>query len=156
MRRTDKEITDRSQIDAIIRGSLVCRVAMARDHLPYIVPLSFGYDGSALYFHTARQGKKIEHFLTNPQVCFEFERNVEVRSHPDLACKWSLNYESVIGYGSIAELLEPVAREHALNQIMRQYSGKDWPFEPSSLSNVRLWKLTITALSGKRSQPKLV
>lgn len=141
-------------MDAIIRGSLVCRLAMARNNLPYLVPLSFGYDGAALYFHTAREGKKIEHFLANQQVCFEFERDVEVHSHPDAACKWSLNYESVIGYGTISELLAPAAREHALNEIMRQYSGKDWSFEPTSFSTVRLWKLTISSLSGKRSQPK--
>ena len=29
MRRNDKEIADRRQIDGIIRGSLVCRAAMA-------------------------------------------------------------------------------------------------------------------------------
>ncbi|MCX7825080.1 MAG: pyridoxamine 5'-phosphate oxidase family protein [Verrucomicrobiae bacterium] len=53
MRRTDKEISDRRQKDEIIRGSLVCRVAMAKDNAPYVVSMSFGYDGAAIYLHAA-------------------------------------------------------------------------------------------------------
>ncbi len=50
MRRTDREVTVRAEIDEIVRGSLVCRVAMARHNLPYLVPLCFVYDGAALTF----------------------------------------------------------------------------------------------------------
>jgi nitroimidazol reductase NimA-like FMN-containing flavoprotein (pyridoxamine 5'-phosphate oxidase superfamily) len=152
--RTDKEISDRRQIDEIIRGSLVCRVAMAKDNAPYVVPMSFGYDGAAIYLHTAPDGKKIEHFLANPQVCFEFERNVELRRDPQIACKWSFNFESVIGYGTISELAEPTQKEHALNEIMRQYSGKTWPFESASVAKVRAWKIAITSMTGKQSKLK--
>ncbi len=60
MRRNDSEITDRKDIDGIIRRCRVCRLAMCDGSQPYIVPLSFGYDGSFLYFHTAREGRKID------------------------------------------------------------------------------------------------
>jgi nitroimidazol reductase NimA-like FMN-containing flavoprotein (pyridoxamine 5'-phosphate oxidase superfamily) len=154
MRRTDKEILNRDQINAIIRGSTVCHLALAHNNVPYLVPVSFGYDGDALYLHTARSGRKIEFFERNPQICFEFERNVELRKHDQLACKWSLNYESVIGYGTIAEVQDPTEKQTALNHIMRQYSGKDWTFEPSAVSDTRTWKITFTDLTGKQSKPK--
>jgi len=154
MRRNDKEIADRRQIDEIIRGSLVCRVAMAKDNAPYVVPMSFGYDGAAIYLHTAPDGKKIEYFEANPQVCFEFERNVELRRDPQIACKWTFSFESVIGYGSISELVEPAQKERALNEIMRQYSGKTWPFESASVAKVRVWKIIISSMTGKQSQPQ--
>jgi uncharacterized protein len=154
MRRTDREVTQGSEIDAIIRGSLVCHVAMARDNQPYLVPLCFGYDGAALYVHTAADGKKIEHFEVNQEVCFEFERNVELRRDPHSACKWSMTYESLIGYGTISELVDPVAKEQALNAIMRQYSGKDWPFEAAAVASVRVWKIVIASMTGKRSMTK--
>ncbi|OHE74960.1 MAG: hypothetical protein A2107_14120 [Verrucomicrobia bacterium GWF2_62_7] len=154
MRRTDKEIADRQQIDEIIRGSLVCRVAMAKDNTPYVVPMSFGYDGAAIYLHTAPEGKKIEYFAANPQVCFEFEHNVELRRDPQSACKWTFSFESVIGYGTISELVEPVQKEQALNEIMRQYSGRTWPFEAASVAKVRVWKIAITSMTGKQSKPK--
>jgi nitroimidazol reductase NimA-like FMN-containing flavoprotein (pyridoxamine 5'-phosphate oxidase superfamily) len=154
MRRTDKEIADRTQIDEIIRDSLVCRVALARDNAPYVVPMSFGYDGAALYLHTAPDGKKIEYFQANPQVCFEFERNVELQRDRQSACKWTFRFQSVIGYGTISELVEPARKEHALDQIMRQYAGKTLPFDSASVAGVRVWKIAIASMTGKQSKPK--
>lgn len=154
MRRTDKTITDRAEIDAIIRGSLVCRLALARDNTPYLVPVSFGYDGECLYLHTAPEGTKLDFFAASPRVCFEFERNVEVRRHPEIACKWSMNYESVIGFGTISEITAAAEKQQALNEIMRQYSGKDWTFDSGAVAKTRTWKITIESLTGKRSQPK--
>lgn len=153
MRRKDKEIVSRAEIDAIIRGSQVCRLALARDNEPYLVPVSFGYDGTALYLHTAHAGRKIDVFLANPRVCFEFERNVEVRTDPALACKWTMRYESVIGWGTIAELTGPAEKERALNAIMRQYSGRDWTFEPAAVARVRTWRIAIAEVTAKRSPP---
>ncbi len=49
----------------------------------------FSFDGKALYVHTAAEGKKIEYFEVNQQVCFEFERNVELRRDSHSACKWT-------------------------------------------------------------------
>ncbi len=153
MRRKDKEIVSRAEIDAIIRDSPVCRLALARDNEPYLVPVSFGYDGSAIYLHTAPAGRKIDFFLANPRVCFEFERNVEVRTDPALACKWTMRYESVIGWGTIAEVTEPAEKGRVLNAIMRQYSGRDWTFEPAAVARVRTWRITIEQMTAKRSPP---
>ena len=156
MRRSDKAIVERRQIDEIIRGSLVCRLALVQAGQPYLVPLSFGYDGAALYFHTALDGRKIDGFLAGGEVCFECERNVEVRRDPQNACKWSMNYESVIGYGTISELTAAEEKRHALNLIMRQYSGQDWTFDDAAMTKTRAWRLTITSLSGKASKAKSV
>ena len=154
MRRNDKEITEQRQMDDIIRNSLVCRVALAKDNMPYVVPLSFGYDGGAIYLHTAPEGKKIEYFEANPSVCFEFERQVELRRHPQSACKWSFSFESVIGYGTTSELVDPAEKVRALNEIMRQYSGKTWPLESASMATVRVWKIAVTSMTGKQSKAK--
>lgn len=154
MRRADKALTARGEIDAIVRGSQVCRLALAKDNEPYLVPVSFGYDGEAIYLHTAPTGRKIDLFLANPRVCFEFERNVEVRADPALACKWTMRYESVIGWGTIAEVTDPAGKERALHAIMRQYSGRDWTFEPAAVARVRTWRIAIDKVTGKRSPAK--
>jgi len=60
----------------------------------------------------------------------------------------------VIGYGTISELVESVQKEHALNEIMRQYSGTTWPFESASVAKVRVWKIAITSMTGKQSKPQ--
>lgn len=152
MRKKDKEITIREQIDEIIHGSQVCRLALAADDLPYLVPVSFGYDGSAIYLHTALEGKKIQYFESNNRVCFEFERNVRLLRDSNDACKWSFSYESVIGNGTIHELVNTEQKEYGLNQIMLQYSGKQWKFKDAIFSKARVWKISIDSLTGRRSK----
>ena len=65
MRRRDREITSRQEIDAIIRAAEVCRLAFADRDEPYVVPVSFGYDGEALFIHTAKTGRKLEFIEAN-------------------------------------------------------------------------------------------
>ena len=65
MRRRDKEIADRTEIDGIISSALVCRLAFADENEPYVVPISFGYDGDAIFIHTAKKGRKIDFMAAN-------------------------------------------------------------------------------------------
>jgi nitroimidazol reductase NimA-like FMN-containing flavoprotein (pyridoxamine 5'-phosphate oxidase superfamily) len=60
MRRHEREITDKKEIEAIIRKALVCRLAMVDGDKPYVVPLCFGYADHTLFFHSAGEGKKLE------------------------------------------------------------------------------------------------
>jgi len=154
MRRTDKEITDRSEIDGIIRGSTVCRLAFAVGEEPYVVPVSFGYDGDNLYFHSAATGKKIDCIAANNRVCFELERNVQLVTHPGMACKWSFSFESVIGYGTVHELDSPGERAAGLNHIMAHYSGREWELDPAVLATTRVWRVEVLSVSGKRATHK--
>jgi nitroimidazol reductase NimA-like FMN-containing flavoprotein (pyridoxamine 5'-phosphate oxidase superfamily) len=152
MRRTEKEITDRRQIDMILDEAQVCRMAFARDDEPYVVPLFFGYDGRCLYFHTAPKGKKLDFMAANRRVCFEVEGAVSLVPHETKACKWSADFQSVIGVGWVTELLDPGEKVRALDQIMRHYSGEQWAYGPSDLKGVRVWCVEIESLTGK--EPK--
>lgn len=151
MRRKEKEINDRTEINNIIKSAQVCRIAFARDNEPYLVPVFFGYDGKRLYFHTAKEGKKIDFLTFNNRVCFEVERNVNLIADPNKACKWSGVFESVIGYGDAVELTTPEEREYGLNQIMLHYSGKEWRYEKKALKQTKIWCVEIESMTGKRS-----
>lgn len=151
MRRKDKQISDRAQLDRIIHGSEVCRLALSKDNCPYLVPMSFGYDGEAIYLHSAQTGKKISYIEANNRVCFEFERNVSLKSHETDACRWSFEFESVIGYGSIHEVFEPDKKEYGLRQIMEHYSAEGCNFTEDILASVRVWRIAIASLTGKAS-----
>jgi nitroimidazol reductase NimA-like FMN-containing flavoprotein (pyridoxamine 5'-phosphate oxidase superfamily) len=154
MRRADKEITDRADIDAIVHECDVCRLGFAVDNEPYVVPVSFGYDGSDLYFHTARTGRKIDCIEANNRVCFEVERNVELIRDPEQPCEWTFAFESVIGFGMVLELASDEDRERGLNQIMEHYCGRRWRFDPPATRSVRVWRLVIESITGKRSERK--
>jgi nitroimidazol reductase NimA-like FMN-containing flavoprotein (pyridoxamine 5'-phosphate oxidase superfamily) len=62
-----------------------------------------------------------------------------------------MNYSSVIGYGTLRELVTDEEKRFGLNQIMRHYSGRDWEFPASELPPTRLWRIDIESLSGKCS-----
>jgi len=154
MRRRDKEISSRQEIDAIIRTALVCRIAMAAAGEPYVVPVSFGYDGEAIFIHTAKSGRKIEFIEANSRVCFEFENNVSLQVDDSDACQWTFEFESVIGYGAITEIETAEERARGLNQIMLHYSGRDWDIDDAATATTRVWRIDIESLTGKRSREK--
>lgn len=154
MRRSDKEITSEQVIGQIMAQAQICRLGLCKDKTPYIVPLSFGYDGRCLYFHTAPEGMKIDFMASNDRVCFELEHEVRLVSHDSNPCHWSFSFFSVIGFGRIDEVTDPQSRLQALNQIMRHYSGREWRFPETSLGKIRLWRVVIEQITGKQSKDK--
>lgn len=151
MRRKEKEIKNIAEIEKIIRNSLICRVAFKTKDFPYLVPLSFGYSKNTIYFHTAKEGKKIDCMISENRVCFEFENDIQLISDSDKACNWSFRYKSVIGFGHVTEIEKLEEKERALNHIMEQYSGKKWSLSQSSINTTRLWKIKIASMTGKQS-----
>ncbi len=155
MRRKDREITDRTEIDALLGQTKVCRVAFAVASEPYLVPLSHGYDptSNAIFFHTAGEGKKIECIEANPRVCFEVEGRVEVKEGDERACSWGVRYESVIGFGTIVELVSPEEKRRALACVADQQAGRstEWTMDEKVVSGTRVWRVDIESVTGKRS-----
>jgi len=154
LRRHDKEIPDREEIDGIISSAMVCRIAFADGDEPYVVPVSFGYDGESLYIHTAKTGRKLDFIEANNRVCFELEGHVSLETDDGDACTWTFEFESVIGYGTISELGTSEEKARGLNQIMLHYSGREWKIEPSATATTRVWRINIESITGKRSAEK--
>jgi len=156
MLRKDKEITDRTLINKVINNAMFCHIGLSNNNYPYIIPVSFGYDGSNIYFHTAPEGKKLDYIKSNKQACFALEHEVQLVTNNTLACSWSFSFFSVIGFGSVEEITKTEEMDYALNQIMQHYSGKNWSFSESSFAKVRLWRIIIEEVSGKMSKDKIL
>ena len=150
MRRKEKEITDRSDIEAIIRKSQVCRLGLSDEGLAYIVPLCFGYDDKRLYFHSAREGRKIEILQRNNRVCFEFDIDTRIHSGKT-ACDWGMQYRSVIGYGTAGFIQEPNEKRQALDIIMDQYANGTFDYSDKALKKTLIIKVHISHMTGKKS-----
>ena len=150
MRRKEKEITDKSEIESIIRKSLVCRLGLADDGSPYIVPLCFGYKDNSMYFHSAKEGRKIEILKRNNDVCFEFDDNLEVQAGK-AACDWVMKYRSVIGYGRASFIEDPEEKRKALDVIMAQYADGDFEYSEKLFEEALVIKVDISSMTGKKS-----
>jgi nitroimidazol reductase NimA-like FMN-containing flavoprotein (pyridoxamine 5'-phosphate oxidase superfamily) len=155
MRRKEKEITERVIIDTVINRALICHLACTRNDQPYIVPISFGYDGRCIYFHSSPAGKKISILKENPQVCLTFEIDVEIVNDPDNACDWDFHYSSVIAEGKAEEITQLPEKALALNQIMEHYSGKTWSFPENKLKKTSIWRIRLESVSAKKSPEDL-
>jgi uncharacterized protein len=155
MRRKDKQIESKDLIKKVIAKARVCRLGLCKDNMPYIVPVSFGYDGNYIYFHTAIEGMKLDYIAANNRVCFELEHDVRVISDKNEACKWSFSFYSVIGFGTVAEIVDAERKLYALNQIMQHYSDREWNFNENLVEKVRLWSISIEQITGKQSKDKV-
>jgi hypothetical protein len=118
---------------------------------PYIVPMNFGYDGKSLFFHCAKEGRKIEVLRRNGKVCFEMDLDTEVIKG-DVACKWSMRYRSVEGVGH-AHLVEDVeAKRNGLNVIMSHYAKGPFEYAERGFDLALVIRVDIKSISGKRSK----
>jgi len=153
MRRKEKEITKRDELDQIIHNSLICHLSCSLNDQPYVVPLSFGYDGNAVYFHTAREGKKNDILSVNPHVCLGFEHEIQILPDSNLACLWSFRYQSVIATGIAEVINNPQDRLYAIKQIMLHFSDGDWEVSEKELSRITIWQVILTEVTGKKSPP---
>jgi hypothetical protein len=150
MRRKDKEITDKSEIESIISRAMVCHLALADQNHPYVVPLCFGYKENTLYLHSAGKGKKIDILKKNNMVCFEFDVDYETIK-ADKACSWSMTYKSVIGFGRASFVEDFESKCHALDIIMLQYGGESFEYPAEKVKNTLIIKIEIEHMTGKQS-----
>lgn len=150
MRRSEKEITDRAEIDAVIQRSKVLRLGLSDYGQPYVVPLCFGYDGRSLYFHCAREGRKLEILRRNNRVCVEFDI-VDGLVESDQACNWSMKFQSVIGFGTAQVVEDLPEKRDALALLMTQYSGRSFAFPDDALKGTVIVRIDILSMTGKQS-----
>jgi uncharacterized protein len=154
MRRSEREITNETEIRAILARERVVRIAFAVRSEPYVVPVSYGYDPDlhALFLHTAPSGRKLEFIERNPRVCFEIEGISRVR-RADAVCAWGLAYESLIGYGVLSEILSDEEKRRALACLVRQHAEDDrgLSFSVGETTGLRVWCLRIESVTGKRA-----
>jgi hypothetical protein len=148
MHRNEREITDKKDIDDIIRRCRVCHLAMCDEGQPYVVPLNFGYDGGFLYFHAAPEGRKIDIIKRNNRVGFEFDILHDIVT-AEQACKWGAKYESVMGSGTAEIVYDLEAKKEALQLIMRQYGNGTWDFKEEILKKTLVLRVRILEISGK-------
>lgn len=86
-----------TQINSILTSQMVGRLACTNGKQPYIVPVTYTYDGNYIYGQT-NVGTKLKILRKNPNVCFEVDMMTDMR-----------NWKSVIVYGKFEELKNAAA-----------------------------------------------
>jgi nitroimidazol reductase NimA-like FMN-containing flavoprotein (pyridoxamine 5'-phosphate oxidase superfamily) len=150
MRRQEREITENDKIENLLRQGKELHLALADGSKPYLVTVNYGYKDKALYFHCAREGRKLDILRKNPLVYFQIiPESKIIQGEP--ACRWTCKYSSVCG--------EAAAEIHNMHQqkriglqiLMSQFGKADADFGENETKNFTVVKLNILSLSGKSS-----
>jgi nitroimidazol reductase NimA-like FMN-containing flavoprotein (pyridoxamine 5'-phosphate oxidase superfamily) len=154
MRRKDREITDPLEIIKVIEKCDVCRIGLSDNNTPYIVPMNFGYeyvDGKlTLYFHCAKEGKKLDILQKNPVACFEMDCSHKL-IEAEAPEKYTMEYESVMGDGKSYLCTEIAEKTHALRRLMKTYAkAREFDFADRVIDSVCVFKLVVSSFTGKR------
>jgi nitroimidazol reductase NimA-like FMN-containing flavoprotein (pyridoxamine 5'-phosphate oxidase superfamily) len=154
MQRKDREITDIEEINSIIKNCKTCHVAMVDDGMPYVVPLSFGYEISekelSLYFHSAKEGRKIDILHKNNTVCFDMCCEGEPVNAKKTPCNSGYYYSSVIGNGNVEFVTDIDEKIEALTLLLKHQAGIDVSFTEQQANAVCIYKIVTNDFTGKK------
>lgn len=156
MRRKDREIRDKKKQLKIVENAETVRIAFAVNNEAYIVAMSFGFVWEKtlkLYLHCASEGKKIDMLQQNDNVCFQMETDT-ILVIDTLACRWGMNYSSIIGRGQLSIVTDEEERVFGLNRLMKNYGkkGGNAHFAAEILQNTLVLRLDVEELTAKEKQ----
>jgi nitroimidazol reductase NimA-like FMN-containing flavoprotein (pyridoxamine 5'-phosphate oxidase superfamily) len=154
MRRKDREIREKIDVIEIIDKCEVCRIGLAKDNVPYVVPMNYGYEyvdeKLKLYFHGAKEGKKLDIIGENPFACFQIDCSNKLVIGKE-AWNYTMEYESVMGSGIISICTDMNEKIHGMNLLMKQYvKDKEFDFPGEIVESIVILKMEVMEFTGKR------
>ena len=139
-------------MEDIIKSADLFRIALNTGEAPYIVPLNFGFeweDSLKFYFHSARQGRKLDLIEKDGRAGFEIDLDHALIKDED-PCEWGMKYRSLTGSGRITELSDSKEKKRALELIMKKYGFKGVPvFGAAMMKAVRVFCLEAEEFAAK-------
>ena len=144
-------ITDRNDIDAVIKACSICFVGITEaDGSPYVIPMNFGYDGHEIILHSGPTGKHLSLLELSNKVCVTFCPGGKLLyQHPDVACSYSMDSKSVLCKGTVTFIEDLAEKELALNLTMKHYTDRSFKYSTPALRNVKIWRVRIDEITSK-------
>ena len=158
MRRREKEIESEEEMVEILRGTKYVTIAMCSKGQPYLATLSHGYDAEmhCIYFHCAKEGKKLEILKANNIVWGQALRD---KGYVVGSCDHL--FETVQFQGSFKMIEDLAEKEHALRVMIHSLEPDpqkviDEQINKKSLSRVGIGRIDISSMSGKRADKVVI
>jgi hypothetical protein len=148
-------------IRSFLNEAIVGRVATLWEEQPFITSTTFLYDPQslAIYFHSNISGRMRANIERHPLVCFEVSRHGRLLPS-NIALEFSIQYESVVVFGTARLLSDLGQKRHALTGLIRKYfpemvSGEHYrPVTTEELKRTAVYAISIDSWSGKRNWPE--
>ncbi len=118
MRRKDRLLGDDDSRQLLLTAQYGIMASVSPDGQPYGVPLSFVFKGDKIYFHCARDGRKIDNIHANDRVSFTCVGQPKpAYEHKN----FTTYFESVIVFGRVSEIADQDERYAAMHALCLKY-----------------------------------
>jgi uncharacterized protein len=153
VRRSDREITDKQELASILKKGRYATVGLSKNNEPYVVTLSYAYDPNenALFFHCAKEGRKIDYINCNPCACATV---IEDGGFDSGSCEHS--YRSAVLSGTMHLIEDRDEIDHGIRLLIEQQEKKDQDHffaklkaGNKSYDNLQMLKMTVASMTGK-------
>jgi nitroimidazol reductase NimA-like FMN-containing flavoprotein (pyridoxamine 5'-phosphate oxidase superfamily) len=159
IRRKEKAILEQDEMVEIICKAKYITIAMySEEEGPYLVTLSHGYDREkyCIYFHCAREGKKID-ILTNNNLVWG--QAIVDLGYVQGACDHL--YATTQFQGKVMFIEDLKEKEHALNVMIHGLEENptkviEEQIDEKSLKRVHIGRIDIEYMTGKRSKDVVI
>ena len=157
MRKSNKQIKDTNVMIDLLNTCPVGRLGtVGIDGYPMIKPLNFAFSAGRIYFHTAKEGEKIEHIARDSRVCFEVDLPIAFVKGGENPCRAEYLYRSVIIRGRAHIVENRDEQIFGLRCLMRKYQPEggygDFPVEKLRITGVV--RIDIEEMTGKEDLGK--
>ena len=142
-----------AEIDQFLTCARVGRLGVSLKDGPYIVPVGYVYSNGKIFFHTCKEGLKMDTIKRNPNVCFEVDEALS-----DISM-----FKSVIAFGT-AEIiddeeemipcLQKLIDKYRVPETFDKYMSKPGKNREKELKAVRICVITPRKITGRKLMPK--
>ena len=157
MRKYHKEIRDAGVVTELLKTCHVGRLGtIGRDGYPMVKPLNFAYAEGRIYFHTAREGEKIDDIRRDCRVCFEVDLPIAFVRGDNNPCRAEYLYRSVIIRGTARIVDSREEQIFGLRCLMEKYQpGAGYgEFSDEKLGITGVVRIDIEEMTGKEDLGK--
>jgi len=149
---------DDDWIRAFLRTAKVGHIASSRDGQPFLNPSTFWFDEQyhQIVFHSNVTGRVRSNLESNPKVCFEASELGKMLPS-NIALEFSLQYRSVIVFGTTKLVTDPVEARRVLYGLIQKYfpkmrAGKEFrEITNKELKRTSVYAIQIEEWSGKEN-----
>ena len=151
MRRKRQQLTEAECVEILTRNTSGVLAVLGDERYPYAVPISYVYDGNALYFHCARNGHKIDAIKACEKVSFcVIDRDDVVPQ------KYTTHFRSVIVFGRANIVENDDEMRTAIEKLAIKYTPTDSKTNrdvtiKKEYALLRIVRIDIDHLTGKEA-----
>jgi uncharacterized protein len=134
-----------AEMQALLKRESFGHLGCARDDRPYVVPMSYAYDGKELYFFTT-EGMKTQFIEANPQVCLQVEEVTD-----------STHWRSVMVIGKAEQLTKAEEMQRAMKLITERNPSLTPAISATELDalgravDIALYRITPELIDGRKT-----